>query len=336
MPGTVPSPVDKASTGDGVVVDDLSTPPATVAGVTGAFPIVKITEPGRTPLHLVVRRPVDVGRDCDGVLLADPGLSRRHLRLTTTGGRLTVQDLGSTNGTSLSGSVLTGPATIHVGDLVTFGACRLELDAGAHAAPAADDALRRTSIDVVAAAAAADPLPATLSSGGTLTIAFSDIEQSTRRGVELGDERWMELLLFHNRLVRRHVERHGGIEVKAQGDGFMLAFPSARSAVLCSLEVMRALEAHGRSHPTEALRIRIGMHAGEAIVEDNDLFGRPVVLAARIANQARGGEILVSSLVREIVESRGDVCFGETRQAELKGLDGVHHLHPISSGPGRG
>jgi class 3 adenylate cyclase len=112
----------------------------------------------------------------------------------------------------------------------------------------------------------------------------------------------------------------------------MLAFPSARSAVQCSMAIMRSLEAHGRSHPTEALRIRIGMHTGEAIVEDNDLFGRPVVLAARIANQARGGEILVSSLVREIVESRGDIPFGETREVLLKGLDGRHLLHSILPG----
>jgi len=333
LPATVPPPVDKPSTS---AVDGLSTAGETLGGVTARFPIVKISEPGRTPLHVVVRRPIDVGRDCDGVLLADPELSRRHLRLTATGGRLTVQDLGSTNGTSLAGAALTAPATLQPGELVSFGRCRLELDAEDRSAPPDADPMRKTSIDVVAAAAAADPLPAALNSGGTLTIVFSDIEQSTRRGVELGDEGWMALLTFHNRLVRRHVERHGGIEVKAQGDGFMLAFPSARSAVLCSLEVMRALEVHSRSHPTEALRIRIGMHAGEAIVEDNDLFGRPVVLAARIANQARGGEILVSSLVREIVESRGDLVFGDAREAELKGLDGTYRLHPILTGPGRG
>ena len=65
-----------------------------------------------------------------------------------------------------------------------------------------------------------------------MTIVFSDIEGSTRRAEQLGDEAWMELLSFHNRLVRRQVERAGGYEVKAQGDGFMLAFPSARSAIL--------------------------------------------------------------------------------------------------------
>ena len=71
------------------------------------------------------------------------------------------------------------------------------------------------------------------------------------------------------------------------------------------------------------------MHTGEAIEEDGDLFGKPVVLAARIANQASGGEILVSSLVREIVESRGDLTFGASREVELKGLVGRHLLHPL-------
>jgi adenylate cyclase len=294
-------------------------------------PTVKVTEPGRTPLHLVIRRPIEIGRDCDGLLLSDAQLSRRHLQVSATGGRITVTDLGSTNGTLLDGSPLAGPTPMFAGQLLTFGQCRLEVIISEDNAlnPTNDDPLRRTSIDLVAEAAAADPLPPALSRGGTLTIVFSDIEQSTRRGSELGDERWMRLLGFHNSVVRRHLERSGGFEVKSQGDGFMLAFPSARAAVLCSIDIMRALDAHGRSQPTDALRIRIGMHAGEAIVEDGDLFGKPVVLAARIASEARGGEILVSSLVREIVESRGDLRFGESRQAILKGLAGSYALHAI-------
>jgi class 3 adenylate cyclase len=159
-----------------------------------------------------------------------------------------------------------------------------------------------------------------------LTIVFSDIEGSTRRAEQLGDKAWKELLRFHNRLVRRQVERAGGYEVKAQGDGFMLAFPSARSAIMCSIEIMRTLEVHSRSRPNDALRVRIGMHTGEA---DGDMVGKPVVLAARIANQANGGEILVSSLVREIVESRGDLAFGPAREVVLKGLVGEYLLHPL-------
>ena len=297
---------------------------------------MKISEPGRIPLHLVVLGPIELGRDCDGLLLADGELSRRHLLLTAVGTRVTVQDLGSTNGSRLDGSALDGPVTLAAGQVVEFGRCRLELEPNGSTPTngwaSATDALAQTSIELVAAAAAADPVPApsVLDGGGTLTIVFSDIEQSTRRSEQLGDEAWMRLLSLHNALVRRHVERRGGVEVKAQGDGFMLAFPSARSAVLCSIEIMRALDAHARSHPYDAMRGRIGMHTGEAVIEDGDLFGKPVILAARIANQAGGGEILVSSLVREIVESRGDLSFGASREVALKGLQGSYALHSVA------
>ena len=301
-----------------------------------AAPTVKISDPGRIPLHLVVRGAIELGRDCNGLLLTDGELSRRHLLVSAAGTRVTVQDLGSTNGTRLDGSALDGPVTLAVGQVVEFGRCRLELEPigsapiDGRAQPV--DAAARTSIDLVLAAATADPVPASsvLAGGGTITIVFSDIEQSIRRSEQLGDEAWLRLLAFHNTLVRRHVARRGGVEVKAEGDGFMVAFPNARSAVLCSIEIMRALDAHARSHPPDAMRVRIGMHTGEAVPEDGDLFGTPVALAAQIANQAGGGEILVSSLVREIVESRGDLAFGAIRESALKGLRRSYALHSVA------
>jgi class 3 adenylate cyclase len=262
------------------------------------------------------------------VLLTDARLSRRHLRLSSVGGRVTVEDLGSTNGTLIDGVPVQRPTPLLPGQTATFGSCQLEV-MSSHDRREPVDNLRRSSIDIVAEAAAADPVPMVQTGSGTLTIVFSDIEGSTRRAAQLGDTAWVQLLAFHNRLVRRQVERAGGYEVKAHGDGFMLAFPSARAAIACSTEIMRALDVHGRSRPNDALRVRIGMHTGELIEEDGDLFGTPVVLAARIANQANGGEILVSSLVREIVESSGDVAFGPSREVALNGHVGEHLLHPL-------
>jgi class 3 adenylate cyclase len=160
---------------------------------------------------------------------------------------------------------------------------------------------------------------------------FSDIENSTGRGVELGDESWVALLEVHNSIVRRHVARHRGTEIKAQGDGFMLSFPSARSALACMIDVQRALGALARSRPTSGVRVRVGMHTGEVILgDDGDLFGRHVVMAARVAGTARGGEILVSDLVRELVEPRGGFEFGESREVALKGLPDTHRVHPVT------
>jgi len=191
--------------------------------------------------------------------------------------------------------------------------------------------LRATSIDLVAAAVLEDPGTAVgETDAGTVSIVFTDIEGSTARAVELGDVRWMEVLGAHNALVRSRTARHGGREVKAQGDGFMLSFPSARKALMCMIDVQQGLAAYGRSRPLDLVRVRAGCHTGEVIVgDDGDLFGRHVVMAARIANLAAGGEILASSLVREIVESRGDIVFAPPRSVTLKGIDGTHLVHAV-------
>ena len=79
--------------------------------------------------------------------------------------------------------------------------------------------------------------------------------------------------------------------------------------------------------------MRIGLHSGEAIKEGEDFFGKNVILAARIAGQAVGEEILVSSLLKALVESAGDVQFGEGRDVELKGLSGAHEIWPVHWAP---
>ena len=304
-----------------------------VASPANLRPVVIVSEPGRARLRIQLTDvPLEVGRDCAGLLLTDPQISRRHLELSSVDGRtVVVTDLGSTNGTLVDGTPMVGTHRLGPDETVHLGATSITLDSDPRVArPATDPAA--TSIDLVAAAASRERTDlAALSSGaGTLTIVFSDIEDSTRRAVELGDQHWVALLELHNRLIRRTLERHGGTEIKAQGDGFMLSFPSARNAVQFMIDVQRGLDAHARSRPTEGLRIRIGAHTGEAIQDDaGDLFGRHVIIAARIANCARGGEILISSLLREIVESRGDLQFGQSRTVSLKGLDETHTVHVV-------
>jgi class 3 adenylate cyclase/tetratricopeptide (TPR) repeat protein len=189
----------------------------------------------------------------------------------------------------------------------------------------------RTSIDVVASAVEDErpDLSSAAAPDGTVTILFSDIEGSTEMTERLGDRRWLEVLREHNQLVRSEVRAHGGFEVKAQGDGFMVAFSSARRALDCAIAIQRAFAAQVDEQADEAVRVRIGMHTGEAIRERDDFFGRNVILAARIAAQANGGEVLVSSLLKELAESSGDIAFGEAREVTLKGLSGSYRLHAV-------
>lgn len=171
-----------------------------------------------------------------------------------------------------------------------------------------------------------DLAPAT-APNGTVTVLFTDIEGSTQLTEQLGDLGWMRLLDEHNALVREQVSQHSGFEVKSQGDGFMLAFPSAREALRCAIDIQRALGE--RDLASGQVRVRIGLHTGEPVRQGEDFYGKAVILAARIAAEARGSEILVSSLVRELTESSGEFTFEEATDVELKGLTGIYRLSAV-------
>ena len=165
---------------------------------------------------------------------------------------------------------------------------------------------------------------------GTVTVLFTDIEASTTLNERIGDVRWLELLRAHHEVVREQVHQHGGFEVKSQGDGFMIAFPSARRAVECARAIQSEIASHLAKHPEGPIRLRIGLHTGEALKDEADFYGKNIVLAARIADQARGGEILASSVVKQLTESAGDLSFEDERELELDGLTGTYTVYKVS------
>ena len=180
----------------------------------------------------------------------------------------------------------------------------------------------------VAVARSRPDLTGATAPNGTVTILFTDIEGSTQLTESLGDREWMGRLRRHNEIVRERVAAHGGYEVKSQGDGFMLAFPSAREALRCAVDIQRALDVASVGG-TEPLRVRIGLHTGEPVREGDDFYGKSVILASRIAAEARGSEVLVSSLVRELTGSSGEFAFEEPTETELKGLSGLYQLSAV-------
>ena len=155
---------------------------------------------------------------------------------------------------------------------------------------------------------------------GTVTVLFTDVEGSTDLGERAGDEQARKVLRVHDEVVRASVERHGGREVKSLGDGLMAAFSSARRAVTCAVDVQCKL-AERRSAEPELLPVRIGLNTGEALEEEGDLFGSAVSAAARICAKARGGEILVSEVVKALTGTLPDASFREKGRFRLKGFD---------------
>lgn len=190
--------------------------------------------------------------------------------------------------------------------------------------------LLTTSVDEIAESVAATrpDLSGTSAPDGTVTIVFTDIEDSTRLNELLGDQRWIEVLRVHNDVLRVVTTDHGGTVVKNHGDGFMLAFPSARRAIQSALAVQRSMTERF-DDPGSAIRVRIGMHVGEAVREADDFFGHAVNYAARIAASAVGGETVTSSLIHDLVAHTGEFRFGEPRTVELKGVPGTHRVWPV-------
>ncbi len=147
---------------------------------------------------------------------------------------------------------------------------------------------------------------ARLAADGHVVIVFSDIEGFTEQNQTLGDRGWVKVLERHDKLIYKLVDDYGGHVVNSQGDGFMR---------------------------WGAIRVRFGIHMGTSVRRGDDLFGLNVAMAARVAGQAGGGEILVSDSVRDALEGVSDIRLGTPREVELKGLRGTHWVYPVRSAP---
>jgi len=173
-------------------------------------------------------------------------------------------------------------------------------------------------------------LSSNLAADGTVTIVFTDIVDSTVLTVRLGDRAWLDLLRRHNAVIAEATAEHGGRVVETQGDGSMLAFSSARQALACSRSIQRRIST-AFAEDSAPFQIRIGVHTGDALHDADHFYGTTVHYAARVASSALGGEVLVSSLVRDLVAGE-DVDFLESREVELKGLEGSHRLYAVDLG----
>jgi len=165
---------------------------------------------------------------------------------------------------------------------------------------------------------------------GAVTIFFSDIENSTQLNTQLGDSRWIKVLGAHDRLIETYVEKYRGLIVKSFGDGHMIVFTTPELALAAALDIQRALGANwnrSRELRRTPIRVRIGLHTGTAIERGGDYFGQNVALAARVAAQAQGGEILVTEEIAEALEEY--YRFTEAGAVELKGFEGEHPLFHV-------
>ena len=170
---------------------------------------------------------------------------------------------------------------------------------------------------------------ARLTPNGHVVVLFTDIEGSTALNERIGDRAWVKLIARHDEMVQRLVAQHSGHVVKSQGDGFMIAFAQPDQAVRCAIDIQHALASRRGRKPQHPIRVRIGVHMGRSVRRGDDLFGRNVAMAARVAAAAEGGQILISGPVRDAVKECDDITVGAGRDAELKGFAGTHRLYAV-------
>ncbi len=160
--------------------------------------------------------------------------------------------------------------------------------------------------------------------GAVHTVLFTDIEDSTGLTQRLGDAKAQELVREHNTVVREALRAHNGTEVKHTGDGIMASFHSASGALECAVAIQRAVHERDGSD----LRVRIGLNAGEPVEEESDLFGTAVQLARRVCDQADGGGILASDVVRQLAAGKS-FLFADRGEVALRGFEDPVRLFEV-------
>jgi class 3 adenylate cyclase len=155
------------------------------------------------------------------------------------------------------------------------------------------------------------------------TVLFTDIVGSTEHAAQIGDRAWRDVLDHHHAIVRELLDRFRGREIKTLGDGFVATFDRPAGAVRCAEEIVEQVGALG-------LSVRCGLHTGECELLDGDVGGIAVHISARVNTLARGGEVLVSSTVKDLVVG-SDLDFDDRGTHELRGVPGEWRLYAVSN-----
>jgi adenylate cyclase len=198
------------------------------------------------------------------------------------------------------------------------------------APPPMDSRIQLTSIDVIASAL--EPVIPSLdrlsSPDGAVTLMLSDIANAHAVAQRLGPERWEHTLRDHHLLVEQTVTHHDGQVVKIERDGFFASFNSAHTGLHAAVELQRTFGG-GAGTDEQGLAMRIGLHSGFVMGNPEQLMGRNVVLASRIAAQAGAGEILVSSTLKQYTETDPSFQFEDRGEHHFKGLLGEHTVFAV-------
>ena len=298
-----------------------------------------VRHPELPPAEYVVdSQPMVVGREptCD-IPIPSNYVSRRHFQIEPDGDTFRYVDLGGKNQVLLNGQPIPDRSTLEPGDSLSI--ADVYIDVSGEQVNAGTVVFVPKAAPPPARPSPTSPRPATspgvgiqsvwqgqnLGPGGTLTIMFTDLEKSTNMVTELGEREAYRVMSLHNAILREQLLKFRGHEAKRVGDGFLVLFASARDALNCAVGIQQNL-AKATPGLFGPIRVRIGIHVGEVLWDENDIFGSAVNFSARVMSEAQGTEILISGLLKEMIAISGEFTFGDEILVPLKGFKGEHRL----------
>lgn len=262
-----------------------------------------VLEPGRR---------LTIGRAAESeIVIAHAQASRRHVELWNEADRWWGQDLGTKNGTLLNGRPMTEAHQLSEGDEIAVPGLTLAFHA--------TDETLTVIVPAVGAREQAD----------TKSFLFADLRDYTSFVERHGDAAASEVIAEYRRLVRGEVARVGGREVKTEGDSFFVVFDSAHRAVECATGILRVADEHTGRRADRPIRVGVGVHAGEPMIEGSDYVGLAVNVAARLAQNAKAGEILVSDVVRGLLRTSGLPPMTLREGIVLKGIEDPPQVYAL-------
>jgi class 3 adenylate cyclase len=179
-----------------------------------------------------------------------------------------------------------------------------------------------------------------LARGGTVGIVFVDVSGFTTFTATRGDEAAIDLLAKLGELIERSAKAGKGEIVKRLGDGFLLAFSSASQAVRAAVSLQESVRRTRLSDGGFEVRLRVAVHAGEPLIDQDDLLGHDVNLTARLLDCCKPGTVVISEAAKEMAEKRlRKIAFGKPRRVKIRGLAGkvsIYEVDPENRGPAEG
>lgn len=323
----------------------------------GVAKITVRTADGKTQEYQLGQQALHIGKDpASEVYIPSRYVSRYHAEILRVGEHFVIQDVGSTNGISVNGRMLRvkEPHSLVSGDRVQLGDVVLTyeepiVDSFATAIFTLPGETAQSDETAVFSGSGQTPRPQrttiqpnpqkeratagadagrgrTVVGAGTWTILFTDLLGYTVQFSRIGDfagQRWRRQ---HDSILRQQFGLYEGLENNYTDSGFLVVFAGARRAVQCAIGIQRELQKYNEGRPELEIHTRIGVHTGEVLIEDNQIFGSAINFAHRVMEQAETDEILISDLLHGLVESAREFAVVDRGVFSLKGFP---HPQPI-------